>query len=62
MIIYANKADITSQFYANTDPENTFVYIPEEPSGGGTLIISKRDDTLSVLFPTSGKKFEYYFI
>ncbi|XP_060570002.1 uncharacterized protein LOC132728362, partial [Ruditapes philippinarum] len=54
MIIYANKADITSQFYANTDPENPFVYIPEEPSGGGTLIISKRDDTLSVLFPTSG--------
>lgn len=52
MIIYANKGDITSQFYSDTD--NSFTYIAEGTSEG-TLIISKRDETLTVLFPTSGK-------
>jgi hypothetical protein len=59
MIIYANSVDITSQFYANTDSETPSIHIREEPSSG-TLIISKMDETLSVLLPTSGKSLDFY--
>ncbi|XP_053387316.1 uncharacterized protein LOC128551050 [Mercenaria mercenaria] len=53
MILYGNNVDLTKQFYNSTDPENPFVYSPEDPTEG-RYIISKRDETVSVVFTTSG--------
>ena len=44
--LYGNNIDLTDQYNSHTDADNPFSHISDDEN----LIISKRDDTMSVLF------------
>jgi hypothetical protein len=58
LIIYANQVDITSQYNAGSKKglDDLFTYSTPEAN----LILARRDNALSVLFPTSGIYLIFY--